>query len=80
MLWRTPRGWSVNSSRFHEPGYLPTLSKMVSHVITTEEPIYKNQLVTRIARAHGFQRTGTNIIETVMRVVDRRFPLTKEGP
>jgi hypothetical protein len=71
-------GIDPNPQRFYEPGYVPALSRMVAHVIATEGPIYADQLVIRIARAHGFQRNGGNIVETVMRVVDSKFPRTKE--
>ncbi|MBL8587941.1 MAG: DUF3320 domain-containing protein [Methylobacteriaceae bacterium] len=57
---------------------MPALSKMVSHVVATEAPIYFDQIVTRIARAHGFQRNGGNIVETVRRAIDRRFPRSVE--
>jgi hypothetical protein len=54
------------------------LCRMVAHVIEVEGPIYDDMLVTRIARAHGFHRSGNNIQARVLAAVDRRFPRTKE--
>jgi len=51
---------------------------VVAKVIEVEGPIYDNVLVTRIARAHGFQRSGNNIQALVLAAVDHRFPRTKE--
>ncbi|CAL8969045.1 ATP-dependent RecD-like DNA helicase [Rhodoplanes serenus] len=72
-------GLVPDARRFYDPGYSLTLSKMVAHVIETEGPVYVDQVVTRIARAHGFQRNGANIFEAVARAIDRRFARTTEG-
>lgn len=72
-------GLVPDARRFYDPGYSLTLSKMVAHVIETEGPVYVDQVVTRIARAHGFQRNGANIFEAVGRAIDRRFARTTEG-
>jgi len=63
---------------FYEPRYAALLCQMVAHVIEVEGPIYDDVLVTRIARAHGFQRSGSNIQSLVLSSVNRRFPRTKE--
>jgi hypothetical protein len=72
-LGATPRG-----DLFYEPRYRALLCQMVARVIEVEGPIYGDVLVTRIARAHGFQRSGSNIHALVLAAVDRRFPRTKE--
>jgi very-short-patch-repair endonuclease len=64
--------------RFFDQGYLPELTRMIAHVVSTEGPIYSDQLVTRIARAHNYQRNGGAIVEKVMRATDRRFPRTTD--
>jgi uncharacterized protein DUF3320 len=51
---------------------------MVCHVIGTEGPIYESDLVTRIARAHGFQRNGGRIEERVLAAVAKETPATAE--
>jgi very-short-patch-repair endonuclease len=69
----TPRG-----DLFYEPRYHPFLCQMVTHVIEVEAPIYEDLLVTRIARAHGFQRSGNNIQTRVLAAIDRRLPRTHD--
>ncbi|OAF16597.1 hypothetical protein AYJ54_05375 [Bradyrhizobium centrolobii] len=66
--------------RFYDAGYRGTLRTMVDHIVAIEGPIYFDVLVDRVARAHGFMRSG----ETVQRIVAsslgrNRFPTTKEG-
>ena len=43
---------------FHFPEYEPRLTAMLDHVVATEGPIHEDVLVRRIARHHGFQRSG----------------------
>jgi len=71
-------GVTPRPDMFYEPRYAPLLRQMVAHVIEVEAPIYHDVLVTRIARAHGFQRSGGNIQTLVLAAVDRCFPRTKE--
>ena len=44
--------------RFYDGNYRSTLRQMITLVVATEAPIYEDVLVERIARAHGFQRSG----------------------
>lgn len=65
--------------RFYEVDYRAHLRKMVEHLVETEGPIYFDVLVERVARAHGFQRSG----ETVQKVIDaalgrHRYPCSKD--
>jgi hypothetical protein len=71
-------GMRPRADLFYEPRYAALLSQMVAHVIEVEGPIYDDVLVTRIARAHGFQRSGSNIQSLVLASVDGRFSRTKE--
>lgn len=66
------------ATRFYDHGYLPDLSRMIAHVVSTEGPLYVDQLVTRIARAHGYLRNGGAIVERVTRAIGNRFPRTKD--
>jgi hypothetical protein len=50
----------------------------VSHIVDTEGPIYQSELVTRIARAHAFQRNGGKIEERVLAAIEREIPRTTE--
>jgi Protein of unknown function (DUF3320) len=53
---------------------------MIDYVVATEGPIYFDVLVDRIARAHGFQRSGEIVQKTVRVALGRsRYPATKEG-
>jgi hypothetical protein len=65
-------------SRFYEPDYKLTLGRMVEHVLKIEAPIYEDLLIERIARAHGFQRSGEKIQTIVSKAVHRRFPKTDD--
>jgi hypothetical protein len=66
------------ADRFYEPGYKAIIGRMTSYIIEIEGPVYDDVLVTRIARVHGFQRTGSTIQKLVLSAIDRRFPRTTE--
>jgi len=51
---------------------------MAAHVIAIEGPIFDDVLVHRIARAHKFGRAAGRIRETVLAVVERKFPVSNE--
>ncbi|SFM85555.1 Protein of unknown function [Bradyrhizobium sp. Rc3b] len=66
--------------RFYEVGYRGTLRRMVDHVIEIEGPLYFDVLVDRIARAHGFMRSGETVQKIIASSLGRnRFPTTKDG-
>lgn len=50
---------------FHEFGYRTTLRSMVDAVMETEAPLREEVLAQRIARAHGWLRTGSKIRERI---------------
>ena len=52
--------------RFQEPSYADVLRAMIRRVLDEESPIRDTLLVERIARAHGFQRSGRLIRERVI--------------
>jgi hypothetical protein len=62
-------GFVVDPARFQEPGYSVNIRAMIQHVIETEAPLRDDLLVERIARAHGFRRSGRAIRERVMTLV-----------
>uniref|UniRef100_A0A973WVA5 DUF3320 domain-containing protein n=1 Tax=Bradyrhizobium quebecense TaxID=2748629 RepID=A0A973WVA5_9BRAD len=65
---------------FYEPSYRGHLRRMVDHVISQEAPIYFDVLVERIARAHGFQRSGEVVQKTVWAALGKgRFPSSRDG-
>ncbi len=71
-------GFNPNQQAFYETSYRSFLRKMVAHVIMVEGPVFDDVLVQRIARAHGFARVAGRIRETVLDVVERKFPRSLE--
>jgi very-short-patch-repair endonuclease len=69
---------AISAERFFEPGYEPIIEAMVEWVVQREGPVLDSVLARRIARAHGFQRTGSRIQERVERIARRRFKATEE--
>jgi very-short-patch-repair endonuclease len=66
--------------RFYDVGYRGDLRNMIDHVIEIEGPIYFDVLIDRIARAHGFQRSGETVQKIIRAALGRsRFPATKDG-
>lgn len=67
--------------RFYEPGYRPQLAAMAAAVIDREGPVTFKRLSDRLARAHGFQRTGRQISSVVWEVSNRlrRHERTPDG-
>ena len=58
---------------FYERSYDPILLELTSYVVKIEAPLLDDVLVERIARAHGFQRSGRLIRERVLGLKGRRF-------
>lgn len=66
-------GFKVDPNRFYEASYSRTLGAMVEAILEAEAPVRDDILAKRIARAHGWLRTGTSIrshIERHLRAVD----------
>jgi hypothetical protein len=65
--------------RFYDVTYRAELRKMVDHVVDCEGPIFFDVLVDRLARAHGFQRSGENVRQIIGAALGtNRFITTKE--
>lgn len=56
--------------RFHESDYQPTLAAMIAPMIVAEAPITLHRLARLVARRHGFQRTGREIVRVVRAVAE----------
>lgn len=56
---------AASADRFFEQGYDEVLRRMIEHVVQVEGPVLDAVLARRIARAHGWQRTGARIQERV---------------
>lgn len=57
---------SLQPSNFHDASYESTLEKCIHEVLEQEAPILDKVLVDRVARAHGFKRSGRLISERVL--------------
>lgn len=71
-------GVRPDPTRFYDPDYRTPLSRMVAHVIDVEGPLYAKLLVHRIARAHGFDRSGGRIVELVLAAISPRCAQTED--
>ena len=71
-------GLRPDASRFYDGAYRTNLRQMIALVLATEAPIYEDVLVDRIARAHGFQRSGNNIYQTITGIIGREFRRSKD--
>lgn len=69
---------AIAAELFYESGYDSVLQPMVEWVVRHEGPILDTVLARRIARAHGFQRTGSRIQERVEQIARRLFDATEE--
>jgi very-short-patch-repair endonuclease len=69
---------SIAAELFFEPAYDAVLGAMVDWVIAREGPVLDQVLARRIARAHGFQRTGSRIQERVEQLARLRHGSTEE--
>ena len=56
---------AVNGVAFFDSAYDSVLRTMIAHVVEVEGPVLDTVLARRIARAHGWQRTGSRIQERV---------------
>lgn len=63
---------TLDPAQFHEPAYEPTLAALVTHIVTHEAPMLDMALVQRVARVHGFQRSGRLIRERVLALALRQ--------
>ncbi|WP_233237846.1 DUF3320 domain-containing protein [Bordetella sp. LUAb4] len=68
----------ANPDRFFDEDYNDILSVMIAHVIAHEGPVLDGLLARRIARAHGWLRTGGRIRERVFQLARTRYRTTDE--
>ncbi len=64
--------------RFHDDGYLPALRVQCLQMIDRVGPMQMKHLAERIARAHGFLRTGKAIRSRVWAAVGDARPMSEE--
>ena len=68
----------VQPEDFHDTSYDPVLIRMIAHVVETEGPVLDVVLSRRIARAHGFQKTGSRIRERLETLAAQMHRSTEE--
>lgn len=68
----------IDPDAFFEAAYEPLLARMIAHVIEIEGPVRDSVLARRIARAHGWQRTGSRIQERVDALAVKTHRATRE--
>jgi very-short-patch-repair endonuclease len=71
-------GFPTDPEQFYEFAYRGTLKAMIEAVIETESPLRTDILAQRIARAHGWLRTGGRIRERIDLQL-RDFDRTRES-
>ncbi len=69
----TLEGYAVDANSFFDVVYNPTLLRMIEHVVCVEGPVRDEVLARRIARAHGWVRTGAKIQDRVVRLASQHF-------
>jgi very-short-patch-repair endonuclease len=68
----------INPDAFFNADYDTTLKTMIAHAIETEGPVREDVLAKRIARAHGWARTGKRIRDRVYLLAEQQYPSTTE--
>ncbi|MGM9428393.1 DUF3320 domain-containing protein [Hydrogenophaga sp. MI9] len=69
---------AISADMFYEPSYDKVLRQMVEWVVIHEGPVLDAVLARRIARVHGFQRTGSRIQERIENIAHQLFKATEE--
>ncbi|MCP4479584.1 MAG: DUF3320 domain-containing protein, partial [Planctomycetaceae bacterium] len=70
--------WSPSPEEFFNTAYLSALEVMVKDLVQAEGPIHEDVIAKKIARAHGWMRTGKKI-RTRVKSALRNFKSTKEA-
>jgi very-short-patch-repair endonuclease len=70
---------SVDPEAFFATSYGPVLGAMIAAVVAAEGPVRDDVLARRIARAHGWVRTGRRIHDRVLNLVEGQYPMVRDG-
>ena len=68
----------LDPDRFYDSDYRPRLRALLAVLLQAEGPIRDDVLAQRVARAHGFQRTGRKIRDAVSAAMPRGTTTTRE--
>jgi very-short-patch-repair endonuclease len=69
----------IDAEQFHLPAYTAVLRQVIERVLHQEAPIRDTLLVQRIARAHGFQRSGRLIRDRVLELAELHHHVQDAG-
>lgn len=69
---------AINADAFFEASYDALLRQMIEQIVDLDGPIRDTVLARRIARSHGWQRTGARIQERVSSIAQSCLQLTEE--
>lgn len=67
----------LSSERFYDNDYLPIIEEVGKWLVDQTGPITFKYLSTKIARAHGFQRTGSQIRKQVWAAISKQRKYNK---
>jgi very-short-patch-repair endonuclease len=68
---------TLSAQRFYEHEYLPVIGAIAESLIDSLGPMTFRHLSTKIARIHGFQRTGSQIKKQVWAAISKKRRSTK---
>ena len=68
----------INPDAFFNAEYDAALQNMIAHSIEMEGPVREDVLAKRIARVHGWARTGKRIKDRVLALALNEYPVTEE--
>ena len=68
----------LDAAAFFDSSYDPVLRQVITQVIDLEGPVRDAVLARRVARAHGWQRTGSRIQDRVVSVASKVRQKTQE--
>jgi len=70
----------LQPDQFFEAPYSTQLAELIAKIVRQESPVKDDVLVERIARAHGFLRSGNRIRERILSLAQSaHYLLTEEG-
>ncbi|WP_122456453.1 DUF3320 domain-containing protein [Pseudomonas viridiflava] len=75
----SPLASMIQADQFHMPEYTPVLRQIVEEVLRQEAPILDALLVQRVARAHGFLRSGRLIRDRVLELAEQHHYVQHAG-
>ncbi len=74
-----PASVKLDPARFYEPGYVRTLTILTCDLVDRLGPMTFRHLSELVARAHGFQRTGSQIKSQVWSAISKSRRHSRDG-